>query len=147
MSEPLAHVLIVTSRYYEEIAREIEASVMDALRDADFTYEVIEVPGAFEVPGAIRMAIETDEFDGFVGLGCVIRGETSHYDHVCAETARAMMDISMSGSPVGFGILTCENKEQAWVRADRAQKDKGREVADAVITMVRLNQHFAEAND
>lgn len=144
MTDIKPHILIVTSRYYDKIARELEEGVMDTLRDAGATYEMIEVVGAFEIPAAIAMAAEAAEFDGFIGLGCVVRGETSHYDYVCGESARALMDLSLTGLPIGYGILTCENQEQAWVRADRTQKNKGKDVADACLSMVRLSRHFVD---
>ncbi|MFC7290220.1 6,7-dimethyl-8-ribityllumazine synthase [Hirschia litorea] len=146
MSDFAPHILIVTSRYYEKIVLELEAGVEEALDRAGATYETIEVPGAFEIPAAIRMAMEAAEFDGYIGLGCVIRGETSHYDYVCGESARAMMDISMMGTPIGFGILTVENQDQAWVRADRKQKNKGQEVVDACVAMVNLSRHFSDVD-
>ncbi len=146
MSELAPHILIVTSRYYEKIVLELEAGVHKALEKAGATFETIEVPGAFEIPAAIRMAMDAAEFDGYIGLGCVIRGETSHYDYVCGETARAMMDISLLGTPIGFGVLTCESQDQAWVRADRKQKNKGQEIVDACVTMVGLSQHFSEVD-
>jgi 6,7-dimethyl-8-ribityllumazine synthase len=140
------HVLIVTSRYYEKITLELEAGVEESLKAAGATYDIIEVPGAFEIPAAIRMAIDAAEFDGFIGLGCVIRGETTHYDYVCQETARALMDISLLGTPIGYGILTCENQDQAWVRADRKQKNKGKDIVDACVTMIGLSQHFTDVD-
>lgn len=146
MSDISPHILIVTSRYYEKIVLELEAGVEEALDRVGATYETIEVPGAFEIPAAIRMAMEAAEFDGYVGLGCVVRGETSHYDYVCGESARAMMDISLQGTPIGFGILTVENQDQAWVRADRKQKNKGQEIVDAVTAMVNLSRHFSDVD-
>jgi len=146
MSDISPHILIVTSRYYEKIVLELEAGVEEALDRAGATYETIEVPGAFEIPAAIRMAMEAAEFDGYVGVGCVVRGETSHYDYVCGESARAMMDISLQGTPIGFGILTVENQDQAWVRADRKQKNKGQEIVDAVTAMVNLSRHFSDVD-
>lgn len=146
MSDIAPHILIVTSRYYEKIVLELEAGVQDALDRAGATYETIEVPGAFEIPAAIRMAMEAAEFDGYIGLGCVVRGETSHYDYVCGESARAMMDISLLGTPIGFGILTVENQDQAWVRADRKQKNKGQEIVDACVAMVNLSRHFSDVD-
>jgi 6,7-dimethyl-8-ribityllumazine synthase len=135
-------ILIVTSRYYEHIAAELEAGVTDALKAAGAEYEFLEVPGAFELPGAVAMAAAAQEFDGYVALGCVIRGETSHYDLICNEVARGLMDLSLQGVPVAFGVLTVENEEQAKVRASRKGKNKGREVVDAVLRMVALSQHF-----
>ncbi|ACT59069.1 6,7-dimethyl-8-ribityllumazine synthase [Hirschia baltica] len=146
MSDIAPHILIVTSRYYEKIVLELEAGVEEALDRVGATYETIEVPGAFEIPAAIRMAMDAAEFDGFIGLGCVIRGETSHYDYVCGETARAMMDISLLGTPIGFGVLTVENQDQAWVRADRKQKNKGQEIVDACVAMVNLSHHFSDVD-
>src|ERR1700733_8512346 len=108
-------ILIVTSRYYAEIAEELEAGVSEALDKGKADYEFLEVPGAFEIPGAISMAQATGEWDGFIALGCVIRGETSHYDLICEQVARGLMDLSLSGVAIGFGVLTVENEEQARV--------------------------------
>lgn len=136
-------ILIVTSRYYAHIAAELEAGVIDAFEAAGAEWDIIEVPGAFEIPGAIAMAAEAEEFDGFVGLGCVIRGETSHYDLICNEVARGLMNLSLTGVPIGFGVLTVENEAQAKVRADRKQKNKGKEAAAAVLRMVGLSYQFS----
>jgi 6,7-dimethyl-8-ribityllumazine synthase len=103
------------------------------------------VPGAFELPGAIGMAAIAGEYDGYVALGCVIRGETSHYDHICDQVARALMDLSLSGVPVAFGLLTVESEQQALVRASRTGKNKGREAAAAVLRMTELSRMFAGA--
>jgi len=137
-------ILIATSRYYADIAAELEAGVIDGLKKVGAEYEILEVPGAFELPGAIAMAAETGEFDGFVALGCVIRGETSHYDLICTEVARGLMDLSLAGVPVALGVLTVENKEQARVRADRKQKNKGAEAVAAVLRMVGVSYRFRE---
>lgn len=135
-------ILIVTSRYYAHIAAELEASVAEGLQKVGAEYEFLEVPGAFEIPGAIAMAAETGEFDGYVALGCVIRGETSHYDLICNEVARGLMDLSLAGVAVAFGVLTVENEEQAKVRASRTGKNKGAEVVAAVLRMVGLSALF-----
>jgi 6,7-dimethyl-8-ribityllumazine synthase len=136
-------ILIVTSRYYAAIAEELEAGVAEALDHAKADYEFLEVPGAFEIPGAISQAQATGEWDGFIALGCVIRGETSHYDLICEQVARGLMDLSLSGVPVGFGVLTVENEAQAKVRASRKGKNKGKEVVAAVIRMAELSRNFA----
>ena len=136
-------ILIVTSRYYAHIAAELEASVIEGLEKVGATHEFLEVPGAFEIPGAISMAAQTGEWDGFVALGCVIRGETSHYDLITNHVARGLMELSISGVPLGFGVLTVENEEQAKVRADRKGKNKGAEVVAAVLRMVGLSYRFA----
>jgi 6,7-dimethyl-8-ribityllumazine synthase len=102
------------------------------------------VPGALEIPAAIAMAsIGGRHFDGYVALGCVIRGETSHYDTVCNESARGLMDLSLAdGLAIGNGILTVENEDQAWARADAARKDKGGDAARAALAMAALKQEF-----
>ena len=135
-------ILIVTSRYYANITAELEAGVTEGLEKVGATWEFLEVPGAFEIPAAIAMAAGTGEWDGFVALGCVLRGETSHYDPIPNEVARALMDLSISGVPLGFGVLTCENEGQARIRADRKQKNKGAEVVAAVLRMVGLSYRF-----
>ncbi len=137
-------ILIVTSRYYAHIAAELEASVVEGLEKVGATHEFLEVPGAFEIPGAISMAMNSGEWDGFVALGCVIRGETSHYDLITNHVARGLMELSISGVPLGFGVLTVENEEQAKVRADRKQKNKGAEVVAAVLRMVGLSYRFSK---
>ena len=136
-------VLIATSRYYEDISRELEAGTMEVLEAAGVKTEMIEVPGAFEVPGVIAMAADSARFDGYVALGCVVRGETSHYDYVCGESARGLMTLAVERRlAIGYGILTVENQEQAWVRADRKQKNKGKDAADACLAMLALRKQF-----
>ena len=146
MAKP-PRIMIVTSRYYAHIAAELEAGVIDAFKAAGADWDIIEVPGAFEIPGAIAMAAADEEYDGYVALGCVIRGETGHYDLICNEVARALMDLSLAGVPVGFGVLTVENEAQAKVRADRKQKNKGKEAASAVLRMVGLSYQFTEGEE
>ncbi len=143
------HVLIVEARFYEEIADELAKGAIAELERRGATYERISVPGAFEIPGAIQFAAQSHDeldvptFDGYVALGCVIRGETSHYDYVCGESARGLMDLSVQyGLALGYGILTVENQEQAWARAKVDQKNKGRDVAGACLDMIALQQRF-----
>ena len=140
-------ILIVTSRYYAHIAAELEASVIEGLDKVGARYELLEVPGAFEIPGAIAMAAEAGEFDGFVALGCVIRGETSHYELITSEVASGLMELSLAGVPVAFGVLTVENEKQAKVRADRKGKNKGAEVVSAVLRMVGLSYRFRDSEN
>lgn len=136
-------ILIVTSRYYEKISLELEAGAEETLKAANATIETIEVPGAFEVPGAISIAADSALYDGYVALGCVIRGETSHYDYVCGESARGLMQLSTDRRlAIGYGILTVENQDQAWVRADRQQKNKGKDAAEAALAMLRYRSRF-----
>lgn len=128
--------LVVTSRYYERIARELEAGALEVLETAGAEVTVKEVFGAFEIPAAVAIGADSDLFDVFVTIGCVIRGETSHYDYVCGESARGLMDLSVQRRlPIGLGILTVENQDQAWVRADRKQKNKGADAAKAALSM------------
>ncbi|MBT6094423.1 MAG: 6,7-dimethyl-8-ribityllumazine synthase [Rhodospirillaceae bacterium] len=143
-------ILIVEARYYGDIADGLAAGAINALEAADFDHERLEVPGVFEIPAAIRMAIRSMEFHsgsksyaGFIALGCVIRGETSHYDYVCGESSRALMDLTTEYSvALGFGVLTCENSEQARVRADINAKNKGGEAAEACMHMMDVKRHF-----
>ena len=133
------HVLIVIARFYDDIADQLVAGASAELDAQGATYEVIEVPGAFELPGVVRFAIESGRFDGYVALGCVIRGETSHYDHVCAECARGLNELAVHyQAPLGFGVVTTENREQAWERAATNRRNKGRDVAQACLRMVAL---------
>lgn len=134
-------ILIVEARFYEDIADLLVEGAEAALSAAGASIDRIQVPGAFEIPAAIGYALE--EYDGFVALGCVIRGETSHYDYVCGESARALMDLAVQeGAAIGYGILTCENREQAVVRADPRQKDKGKDAAEACLRMIALRRRF-----
>lgn len=139
----MTHILIVSARFYADIADEMERGAIDRLTAAGATYDLLDVPGAFEVPGAIRFALHQRSYDGFVALGCVIRGETTHYDYVCEESARALMDLAVrEQAAIGYGILTVENEEQAWARARMSEGNKGRDVADACLRMVDIKRHF-----
>lgn len=134
-------ILIVEARFYEDLADELVAGAIEAIEAFGATWERLEVPGALEIPAAIAFAAE--HFDGFVALGCVIRGETSHYDYVCGESARALQDLAIfDGMCIGNGILTVENSDQAWARADRGRKNKGRDAAEAAMRMVEISSRF-----
>lgn len=143
-------VLIVEGRFYEEIADEMAAGAIARLDAAGFEYERLPVPGVFEVPGAIRMALKSMEahsssstYAGYLALGCVIRGETDHYDHVCREASRALMNLAIDYTiALGFGILTCETMEQAVERASIERKNKGGDVAEACLRMMEVKRHF-----
>lgn len=144
------HIMIVEARFYEDIADELVRGAIQALDQAGATYERYAVPGAFEIPAAISFAargarqdLARRPFDGFVALGCVIRGETTHYDYVCSESARALQDLAVErGLAIGYGILTVENGEQAWARADVKRKNKGADAARACLAMIELKRHF-----
>ena len=144
------HVMIVEARFYADLADEMMRGAIAALDEAGATYERFAVPGAFEVPAAIQFAVRSLDFspgrrrfDGYVALGCVIRGETSHYDHICQESARALQDLAVHYSlALGYGILTVENEEQAWVRARVSEGNKGGTTAAACLAMVELKRRF-----
>ncbi|MFW0778104.1 MAG: 6,7-dimethyl-8-ribityllumazine synthase [Rickettsiales bacterium] len=137
------NILIVSSPYYPEISDQLMRGTTATLAEAGASYEAIEVPGAFEIPGAIRLALGSKKFDGYIALGCVIRGETTHYDYVCGESARGLMDLSLEhNAAIGYGILTVENKEQAHARADVDKGNKGKDAAAACLRMIELKQQF-----
>lgn len=142
------HLLIVESPYYEEIARGLAAGAIAAIEKAEGTYDRLTVPGALEVPGAIAMAEAAVDrgdrtYEGYVALGCVIRGETLHYEIVSNESARGLMDLTIyDGVAVGNGIITVENEAQAIARSDPAQKDKGGDAARAAIRMVEIRREL-----
>jgi len=114
-----------------------------AIYQAGFEAEMLTVPGAFEIPAAIAMAKKGKRYSGFVALGCVIRGDTTHYDYVCGESARGLQDLGVHEHlAIGYGILTCETMEQAILRADIAQGNKGGEAARAALRMIEIRQLF-----
>lgn len=130
-------LLIVASPYYAHIHAMLLAGAERALKAAGHSYEIALVPGAFEIPGAIAIAVGGNHFSGYVALGCVIRGETHHFDIVANESARGLMDLAVrDGACIGNGILTTENEAQAIVRADPAQGDKGGEAARAALALI-----------
>lgn len=148
MNDSAPRILIVEARFYDDLADEMARGAEAALAADGAGVERLAVPGAFEIPGAIAVAARgvpgAGGFDGFVALGCVIRGETTHYDYVCQESARGLMDLAVRDRlAIGYGILTCENREQAWARAAVDQGDKGRAAARACLRMVALNRRFA----
>ena len=138
------HFLIVEARFYGAIADAQKAGATAALEEKAATYEIISVPGALEIPAAIAFMASSDRgIDGYVALGCVIRGETSHYDTVCNESARGLMDLALAENlAIGNGIITVEDEDQAWARADQNRKDKGGDAARAALAMAKLKQEI-----
>jgi 6,7-dimethyl-8-ribityllumazine synthase len=140
------HLLIVEARFYDDMADALLDGATSALTEAGATFDVVTVPGALEIPPAIAMALDAAEqggvnYDGFVALGMVIRGETYHFDIVSNESSRALMDLAVSESlAIGNGIMTVENDEQAWVRIKKSEKDKGGFAARAALTMIELRE-------
>ncbi|MBD3677140.1 MAG: 6,7-dimethyl-8-ribityllumazine synthase [Rhodobacteraceae bacterium] len=137
-----AKVLIVVAPYYKDIADNLIAGAKATLEKAGVTYDLVEVPGALEVPGAIATAHRLSNFDGYVALGCIIRGETTHYDTVCNDSSRGLMLLGLQGACIGNGILTVENHEQAAVRADPADQDKGGGAAAAALHLIALSRKW-----
>ena len=134
--------LIVEADFYTELAAAQKQGAVAALTAHGMAYESVSVPGALEIPAAIVFAEKTGRYAGYIALGCVIRGETTHYETVCNESARGIMDLTLQGYAIGNGILTVENSEQAWERADMSRKNKGGEAALAAIRMAELKSSF-----
>jgi len=140
-------ILVVEARFYQDIADELVAGATAALNEAGFSYDRIDVPGAFEIPAAIRLAADSGEYAGYVALGCVIRGETSHYDYVCGESARGLNELAIKDRlAIGYGILTVENRDQAWARAAIDKGNKGKDAVEAALKIVELKQRFGVQN-
>ena len=136
---------MVVAPYYREIADQLQRGAEAAAQAGEATLDRVFVPGAFEIPAAIANAARVTPYEGYVALGCVVRGETSHYDYVCGESARALMDLSTrEGLALGYGILTVNTIDQAQVRADPKRGDKGGEATRAALTMIALKRRFAE---
>ena len=138
----MARFLIVEARFYDHLNDMLVSGAKAALKAAGHAVEVITVPGALEIPGAISLADQSGEFDGYVAIGVVIRGETYHFEIVAGESARGIMALTMDGVAIGNGILTVENEAQALVRADPKQKDKGGEAAKAACALLELKNRF-----
>jgi 6,7-dimethyl-8-ribityllumazine synthase len=146
-------IMIVEARYYAHISDELARGATAALEAAGASYERVTVPGAFEIPAAIRFAVAaaargvaTARFDGYVALGCVIRGETTHYDYVCQESARGLQELARAHDlAIGFGILTVENEAQAVARAAVDRRNKGGEAARACLAMIEFKRRLGLA--
>lgn len=140
-------VLVVEARFYDDLSAELLKGATEALTARGIDYDVITVPGAFEIPGVIAMASEAGRsasgiaYDGYVALGVVIRGETTHYDYVCGESARGLMELAIRERLcIGYGILTTENEAQAWARAKVGEADKGAFAVNACLTMIETKK-------
>ena len=139
----MARFLIVEARFYDHLNVMLIEGASAALKGAGHQVDVITVPGALEIPGAISLAEQSGEYEGYVGIGVVIRGETYHFEIVAGESARGIMALTMDAIAIGNGILTVENEQQALVRADPKQKDKGGEAAKAALALLALKEKFA----
>ncbi|NOX40039.1 MAG: 6,7-dimethyl-8-ribityllumazine synthase [Alphaproteobacteria bacterium] len=136
-------LLIMVAPYYKDIADQLVAGAKSAIIAAGASFDLIEVPGALEVPTGIRLAVNSDKYDGFVALGCVIRGETTHYDTVCNDSSRALQMMGLSGICIGNGILTVETRDQAVARAEAEGQNKGGGAADAAMHLILLARKFS----
>ncbi len=145
------HIMVIEARFYEDLADELAKGAVAAIEQAEGTYERFAVPGALEIPGAIQIAIKSMEvratarrrYDGYVALGCVIRGETTHYDHVCTESIHGLQELVLRYTlALGMGIITCENRDQAWARASVAKLNLGGRAARACLRMLEVKRHF-----
>jgi 6,7-dimethyl-8-ribityllumazine synthase len=150
MSDRKPHLLLIEARFYDDITDELVRGALAAIERAGASYELVTVPGALEIPGAVAIAAKAGEgaslrFDAFVALGCVIRGETGHYDIVAGESARGLMDLSVrEGLAIGNGILTVETHAQAWERAQVDGGNKGGAAVEAALALVELGKRFRE---
>lgn len=138
----MAHYLIAEARFYTDLADELTAGAVEALEAAGHTHQRVAVPGALEIPGAILAGHRgSTQFSGYIALGVVIRGETTHYDIVAGESCRALMDLTLEpGLAIGNGIQTVENRDQAWARANRSDKNKGGGAAEAAMTLANIQK-------
>jgi 6,7-dimethyl-8-ribityllumazine synthase len=139
----MANFLIIEARFYDHLNDMLIEGARAALKAAGHQVEVIIVPGALEIPGAIALAEQSGQYEGFVAIGVVIRGETYHFEIVAGESARGIMALTMDGFAIGNGILTVENEAQALVRADPKQSNKGGEAAKAAMALLALKEKFA----
>ena len=141
-------VLIVDANFYQDLASELVRGAVAELEKMGISYERLSVPGALEIPSAISLVSQGNEaklFAGYIALGCVIRGETSHYDIVCGESARGLSKLALDKNlAIGNGILTVDNWEQAWARASVLKKNKGRDAAIACLSLFEIKQRYIE---
>ena len=140
-------LLIVVSPYYKDIADNLVAGAQAEIAAAGGTHEVVEVPGALEIPTAIGISERLSNFDGYVALGCVIRGETTHYETVCNDSSRAIQLLGLQGLCIGNGILTVENRTQAEVRADVTDQNKGGGAAAAALHLIAMARRWKAADN
>lgn len=132
-------ILIISANFYQEISKMLETSAIAQLESENFTHETITVPGCLEIPATLAMAIDSQKYDGYIVLGCVIRGETTHYDYVSNESINGVSRLTLKHRiPLGNAILTVENQSQAIARADKNQKNKGAHAARTCIEMIKI---------
>lgn len=136
-------ILIIQAGFYEKISDMLLEGALAKLKDSDFEYDILKIPGCFEIPATIAMAEHSRKYSGYITLGCVIRGETTHYDYVCQESARGINQLAMQHkTAIGYGVITVENEAQAFDRADINKKDKGGFAAQACLEMMNIKSEF-----
>jgi 6,7-dimethyl-8-ribityllumazine synthase len=149
-SSKSAHILIVEARFYDDIADALLAGASKVLKEADAQFDCVTVPGSLEIPAAIAIAVDAARarrrpYDGVVALGCVIRGDTIHFDIVAHQSARGLMDLAVARQlPIGNGIITVDNEAQAWLRARPEEQDKGGDAARAALAMIELKRQVGK---
>jgi len=138
----MTHLCIINANFYDDISQELlKGAVAEIKKRGNITFDIFTVPGVFEIPAVMSIGIKSGAFQGYVALGCVIRGETTHYDYVCLESARGINELAMQHqSALGYGILTVENEEQAWVRAKIDQGNKGADAVNACLRMLEIKR-------
>lgn len=139
------HLLIIVSPYYKSVADNLLEGAKTTLASVSATYDVAEVPGALEIPTAIRLASRDTTYDGFVALGCVIRGETTHYETVCTDSSSGLRALGLEGICIGNGILTVETYAQAEARANPKGQNKGGHAAAAALHLIALARRFQKS--
>lgn len=146
MAKRAPKLLIIEARFYHAIADELARGAIAVLDAEGAKYDRVAVPGVLETPAALALAVEAGGYDGYVMLGCVIRGETSHYDIVAVQSARAIVDLAVQHRlAVGNGILTVDNRDQAWARAGTGKGDKGGVAAQAALAMIDVKAKLEKA--
>ena len=143
----MSHILIVEARFYTDLADMMALGATEVLKNKGHTFDRIKVPGALEIPAAISFAMESGKYDGFVALGCIIRGETHHFEIVANESARGIMELTTRRhAAIGNGILTVENRKQAVERADPAHANKGAGAAQACLDLINIARQYGVSN-
>ena len=139
----MGKILIINSPYYQDISDALLASAQESVETAGHSHETIEVPGALEIPAAVKLAADTGSYDAYIALGCVVRGETAHFDYVCQACNLGLMELAtQQGLLIGNGVLTVENQQQAMVRADGTKEYKGKSAAEAALALLALKEKF-----
>ncbi len=138
-------ILIIVADFYKDIGQNLQQAAIEALNEAGYRHDIIVVPGCFELPSALSMVLASNrQYAGFIALGCVIKGETSHYDYVCGESARGLSQIAIEKKiALGFGVITANNKEQANARCQNNAKNYGTKAAKTCIEMLKIKESLA----